>query len=122
MQKTLDLSEFEYVASDSVPSITLDNQRRFYINTSARRLMGVKPYERIAVAYSPTSKSIAIVRPGADASAEMLTSNYSIDRRHYMSARHFSRQYGYDPEGAPYTFVYERGASDGRTFIFRLAR
>lgn len=115
------LSGFEYVASDSVPSITLDNQRRFYINSSARRLMEVKPYARIAVAYNAVNKELAIVKLGSDASGDALTSNYSVDRRHYMSARHFSRHYGYEPEGAPYTFIYERGASDGRTFVFRLS-
>src|SRR5690625_4342177 len=56
------LTGFEIVASDSVPSITLDNQRRFYINTSARRLMDVKPYERLALAYHPEMKAVAIVR------------------------------------------------------------
>ena len=125
------LEGFEIVASDSVPSITLDNQRRFYINTSARRLMDVKPYERLALAYHPEMKAVAIVRAAPSAyekatselsnPAELSTSNYSIDKRYYMSARHFARNYGYPPEEAPYYFVYERGASDGSVFIFRLA-
>jgi len=120
------LEGFEIVASDSVPSITLDNQRRFYINTSARRLMDVKPYERLALAYNPQEKAIAIVKPQATApsereSAELSTSNYSIDKRYYMGARHFAERYGYPPEEAPYHFVYERGASDGSAFVFRLA-
>src|SRR5690625_1608522 len=126
------LEGFEIVASDSVPSITLDNQRRFYINTSARRLMDVKPYERLALAYHPEMKAIAIVRVAPDADekatsefsnpAELSTSNYLVDKRYYMSARHFVEQYGYPPEEAPYYFVYERGASDGSVFIFRLSR
>jgi len=119
MSKTTQmLKGFEIVASDSIPTITLDNQRRFYINTSARRLMGVNPYERLAVAYNPSEKALAIVKGGsADAYP---TSNYSVDKRFYMSARHFASYCGYPPEQAPYSFVYERGASDGNVFIFRL--
>lgn len=122
MQMQSILEGFEYVASDSVPSVTLDNQRRFYLNSSARRLIDAKPYDRLAIAYSPSEKAIAIVRPGADAEGDLLTSNYTVDKRYYMSARHFSNYYGYDPVGAPYTFNYERGSSDGRAFVFRLAR
>src|SRR5690625_6927827 len=118
------LEGFESVASDSVPSITLDNQRRFYINTSARRLMDVKPYERLALAYHPEMKAIAIVRAAPDAdekdTSEFSTSNYSIDKRYYMSATHFVEQNSYPPEDALNYFVYERGANDGSDFIFRL--
>lgn len=116
------LEGFEIVASDSVPSITLDKHHRLYINTSARRLMNVKPYDRLSVAYNSESKSLAIVKPnvlGSDIS-EMYTSNYNIDKRYYMSARHFAKTYGYDKVNAPYTFVYERGHSEGSVFVFKL--
>src|SRR5690625_4463637 len=118
------LTGFEIVASDNVPAITLDNQRRFYINTSARRLMGVSPYERLAIAYNPTDWHLAVIRPTAGLrareSVELATSNYAIDKRYYTSARHFAREYGYDEWNDPYTFVYERGASAGSVFVFRL--
>lgn len=113
------LEGFEIVASDGVPSITLDNQRRFYINSSARRLMGVKPYQSLAVAYNTSNKSLAFVFIDARR-GEYATSNYAVDKRYYMSARHFAELYGYKPAGAPYNFVYERGASDGSVFVFRL--
>src|SRR5699024_3080291 len=104
------LEGFEIVESDAIPTLTLDNQRRFYINTSARRLMGVKPYERLALAYHPEMKAVAIVRaaPDADkkATSEFSTSNYSIDKRYYMSARHFVEQYGYRSDDAEYGCVY----------------
>lgn len=123
MNETL-LTGFEIVASGGVPAITLDNQRRFYLNTSARRLMSVSPYERLAIAYNPSDKRLAIVKPTAGLtakeSAEYATSNYTVDKRYYMSARHFARTRGYDVGHAPYTFVYDRGSSDGNVFIFRL--
>ena|SRR5690625_4119556 len=118
-----DLTGFTFVESDGVPSITLDNQRRFYVNTTARRLMNVRPYDRLAIAYRAEDKSLAIVKnTSAAAGGDMATSNYNVDKRYYLSARHFSKQFGYEPAGAPYTFAYERGASDGSAFVFRLVR
>src|SRR5699024_5404542 len=118
------LQVFPFVESDGVPSITLDNQRRFYVNTTARRLMNVRPYDRLAIAYRAEDKSLAVVKPSAGLSAietaEIATSNYAVDKRYYMSARHFARSQGFPVEEAPYTFVYERGACDGTLFVFQL--
>src|SRR5690625_3413022 len=113
---------FEILASDSILSITLDRHHRFYINTSARRLMGVKPYDRLAVAYNPVERALAIVKPNEIEYdiPEFYTSNYNVDKRYYMSARHFAKSYGYNKVNAPYTFVYERGYSEGSVFVFRL--
>lgn len=112
------LEGFEYVPSDGVPFITLDNQRRFYFNKSARSLLDIKPYGRMSIAYNPSEKALAIVKDSKDAHAEM--SVYAVDKRYYMSARKFAGIYAYPPEHAPYEFVYERGSSDGNIFIFRL--
>lgn len=115
------LKGFEIVASDSVPAISLDNQRRFYINTSARRLMDVEPFDKLSIAYDPSSREIAVLRHYKGArSSELATSNYNVDKRYYMSARHFANYYAFPPEGAPYLFVYDRGKSDGTAFIFKL--
>ena|SRR5690625_1758216 len=119
------LDGFEIVASDGVPAITLDNQRRFYINTSARRLLNIKPYQRLAIAYNPEKEELAIVKHveegevEAKEAAALATSAYNVDKRYYMSARHFSKEYGYAPANAPYTFAYSRGKSDGTVAIFK---
>ena len=112
------LEGFDFVPSDGVPFITLDNQRRFYLNKTARKLLGIKPYGRIALAYNSSEKALAIVKDSKDVHAEM--SVYAVDKRYYMSARKFADIYAYPPEQAPYVFVYERGSSDGNIFIFRL--
>lgn len=115
------LSGFEIVDSDSVPSVTLDKQLRFYINTSARRLLSAKPYKRMALAYNPQEKSIAFIMNVPPSMTNAATSNYNVDKRYYMPAKHFARRYGFSEHNAPYTFVYDNGSSDGRVFIFRLA-
>ena len=119
MSNEPDITDFQIVASDSVPSISIDRQRRFYVNTSARRLMDVKPYQRLALGYNPAKSEIAIIA-GVSLTPALATSNYNVDKRYYMSARHFVKEYGYDPEGAPYVFDYVAGRSDGTLFVFRL--
>ncbi len=115
------LDGFEFVPSDGVPFITLDNQRRFYLNASARKLVGVKPYDRVSIAYNPTESALAVVKGHVDdVHAEM--SVYAVDKRYYMSARKFASTYAYAAEDAPFEFVYDRGDSGGSVFIFRLRR
>lgn len=118
------LAGFQFVESDGLPIITLDNQRRFYINATARRLMGVKPYTRLSIAYDPLRRSIAVVMPSAVLSDEIApiaaTSSYNVDQRYYTYARHFARQHGFGDGVLPAHFVYERGMGDGSAFVFRL--
>lgn len=117
------LSGFQFVESDGAPFITLDKQRRFYLNSSARKLVDVKPYDVVSIAYNAETKSVAIVK-GGQQTAERSTSVYPIDKRYYLSARHFSNTHGYPPEGAPYYFEYVKGSAEGpaasSVFIFKL--
>ncbi len=115
------LDGFEFVPSDGVPFITLDNQRRFYLNASARKLVGVKPYDRVSIAYKPTEQALAIVKNASD-NVHAAISAYAVDKRYYMSARKFATTYAFDADKAPYEFVYDRGSSDGNVFIFRLRK
>ncbi len=115
------LDGFEFVPSDGVPAINLDKQRRFYINSSAQKLLGVRPYQRLAILYDPMSRCLAIARPEAVADmSDAATSNYNVDKRYYMSARKFASMFGYDSDKAPYSFEYDRGDSNGKVFVFRL--
>lgn len=116
------LEGFEFVPSDGVPSITLDNNRRFYLNSSARRLLDVKPYDRLAVLYKASTQSLAVAKPYVvDELTNAGVSNYNVDKRHYMSARKFVNLYGFSMNSAPFTFEYDLASNDGGVFIFQLA-
>lgn len=112
------LDGFEVVPPDSQPFITLDNQRRFYLNASLRRFIGISAYDRVALMYRADKKEIAVLSEGAAQVIDAPT--YNVDKRHYMSARRFCADYGYEPGSAPYTFEYVKGESTGGVFIFRL--
>lgn len=118
------LAGFEFVPADNPASLTLDNQSRIYINATARRLLDIKPYDRLAVAYKPDKQALAIVKAYAGEGrmqSEYLTSNFAVDKRYYLHVKTLARLYDFDESRAPYRFVYERGASDGSIFIFRLS-
>ena len=114
------LDGFEFVESDGAPFITLDSQRRFYLNATTRRLLDVDRYDRLAIAYNPIMQALAIVKPGVVDDMHADLAQYNVDKRYYLSARRFVAKYPFPPEGAPYTFYYDRGSSDGKVFIFRL--
>lgn len=124
MKKKYDdlLKDFDFVPADGAPFITLDNQRRFYLNSTTRKLLGVKPYDRLAIGFRVADKALAVVKPGVidDIHAEL--AQYVVDRRYYLSARNFVKRYPFPVEEAPYKFAYDRGSSDGKVFIFRLTK
>src|SRR5699024_2918049 len=94
----------------------------FYINSSARRLLNAKPYKRMALAYNPTERAIAILTNPDALPINTSTSNYNVDKRYYMSARHFFNKYAFVPEGAPYFFDYVKSDDSGSVFVFRLRK
>lgn len=118
------LNGFEFVSAHSIPTITLDNQFRLYLNTSTRRLLDVVTYERLAIAYKADSYELAIVKSSAGLDdkgyAEFLTSNFVVDKRYYLHVKQLMRLYNFSIADAPYHFEYERGKSDGSVFIFAL--
>lgn len=115
------LSGFIFVPSDGLPVVTLDKHRRFYLNAALRSFIGVNAYDRIAIAYNPTTQSIAIAKSGANI-AEASQSYYPVDKRHYVSARRFLQRYPIDLTNAPIFFEYDASGYGGDVFIFRLKR
>lgn len=112
------LDGFEAVPADAMPFITLDSQKRFYLNASLRKLVGIKAYDRIALAYNPAEHTLAILT-GESARAVNSTS-YFVDKRYYMSARRFMREYRYSEEQAPYTFELDRAGTADGVYLFKL--
>lgn len=124
METTDILDGFEIVPAHNAPAIRFDNHFRLYINIAARRLLDVKPYDRLALAYRPATQEIALIKAGAQLSGrlktELATSVFPVDKRYYLHVRSFAKIYGFDADAAPIEFVYSRGASDGNIFVFKL--
>lgn len=112
------LAGFESVPSDGIPFITLDKHRRFYLNATLRKLIGIKAHDRVSLAYNPAEHTLAILT-GAAASAVSST-NYFVDKRHYMSARRFCAEYRYDIDLAPFTFELQRSGTTVGVYLFKL--
>ena len=114
------LDGFESVPADAIPFITLDTQKRFYLNASLRKLIGIKAHDRVALAYNSDMRSLAILS-GSAAEAIAHTS-YFVDKRHYMSARRFMSEYRYDVSKAPYTFEFQRAGTADGVYLFKLTK
>lgn len=112
------LEGFESVPSDGLPFITLDTQRRFYLNATLRKLIGIKAHDRVSLAYQPETHRLAILT--GEAAASISSTNYFVDKRHYMSARRFCAEYRYDVDKAPYTFEFQRSGSVKGIYFFKL--
>lgn len=117
------LEGFEIVPAVDIPALTLDKFYRFYINRSARRLIDVKPYDMLSLAYRHNPAEIAIIKASdrfdARWSAELTTSVFPLDKRCYLHVKVFARLYNVNVDNEPVKYVYNRGASDGRVFVFR---
>lgn len=117
---TLDkeLGGYTFIPADGTPFITLDKQRRFYFNTSLRKMFGLHAYSKVAIGYSPDTKSIAIITKDVGAVPPNYT--YVLDKRCYASARRFVSEFRINVKDEPLTYVFERNTSVDGVFIFRL--
>lgn len=117
------LDGFDIVPAVDLPAITLDKFYRLYINRSARRLIDVKPYDVISLAYRRNPDEIALIKAGGRfeqrRAAELMASVFPLDKRHYLHVKVFARLYNVKVGNEPVKYVYDRGASDGRLFVFR---
>lgn len=117
------LEGFGIVPAVDMPALTLDKFYRLYINRSARRMIGVKPYDVISLAYRRDPEEIALIKAGdrfsPQLSSELSTSVFPLDKRHYLHVKVFARLYNVKVGNEPVKYVYNRGASDGRVFVFR---
>jgi len=122
MLKYLDplLDGFITVPADAQPFITLDSQKRFYLNATMRKLIGIKAHDRVAMAYNPMEHTLAILT--GDAAKRFTTTSYFVDKRFYMSARRFTAEFRYDIDKAPYTFLFQRAGTVDGVYMFKLAQ
>lgn len=101
------------------PSITLDSFDRFYISAGAREVLKVRPMDRIAFAYNPSKKILAVVV----SNLKSFTSDYisSLDSRYYAKASYFVRYFGLKRKDAtPRYFDYVGEASVRGVYLFKL--
>lgn len=113
------LAGFESVPADAQPFITLDTQKRFYLNASLRKLIGIKAHDRVSLAYNSDTRTLAVLT--GDAAQAIPNTSYFVDNRHYMSARRFCAEYRYDVAQAPYTFAFQRAGTVDGVYLFALA-
>lgn len=112
------LDGFVFVESDYLPFISLDKIGRFHVNKNARRLLGVKAFDKVVLAYHGGNNELAVLPESyANEVPGAAYSRYVIDGRHYMSAKALAKEYGL--LGSHHVFYYDRSTTDGSLFIFK---
>lgn len=114
-----ELDGFSFMPSDGVPFITIDKSRRFYFNSSLRKMFGISAYSKVAIGYNADTKSIAIITKDVGTVPPNFT--YILDKRHYASARKFVAENRIDVSKGAFTYVFERSTSVDGVYIFRLS-
>lgn len=113
------LADFEFIEADRLPSVTLDKSGRFNPNVAARRLIGIKPNDTVAIGYNPINYEIAFIPSRFAVELEQASlSFYNVDQRYYMSARAFAKNYNF--LGQARHFDYVRGMSGGEAYVFKM--
>lgn len=113
------LAGFEFASPDETPIITLDVNRRFYFNSGLRKMFRVKSYDAIAIAYKHDTHELAIFTGRGLVVPD--NHKFTLDKRHYASARKFVKEQKIDYEAGPLHFVYNRGLSKYGVYVFKLA-
>ena len=112
------LEGFVFVESDYLPFISLDKLGRFHISKNARRLLEVKAFDEVVLAYHSGRHELAVMPyEAAKDLAGASFARYLIDRRYYMSAKALAKECGLI--GEHHVFYYDRSSTDGSLFIFK---
>ena len=87
------------------PTITIDNQRRIYISTEARKLLGLNaPGFRLIFAFDKANQRIVVAKPEVVRAPDVMP--FTFDKRNYAHAKRMVRDMGYSDAELPLKFEF----------------
>lgn len=86
------------------PTITIDNQRRIYISTEARKLIGLTSPFRLIVAFDKANQRVVVAKPEIVRAPNAVP--FQFDKRHYAHAKRMVRELGFTDAELPLRFEY----------------
>lgn len=111
---------FEWISNIDVPFLTIDSQRRIYLNTDARKLLELEPYDLIYIGFDSINERLVLAKPSEINPPEVKP--FPLDRRYYMNARRFVSKLGLERR-VPLKFVYIGKSVEGypkNSYVFQL--
>lgn len=113
------LAGFTFVPNKGMSQIYVGKRNRLYLKGDVLSQLGIKPRSRVLIAYNPTEKAFAVIKPSAPSlSAEMREAGYFVSNRKDVTAAKLLRQFNLDKyEGQ--TFYADTASLSGNVVIFK---
>lgn len=113
------LDGFTFVPNKGLTSIFVGKRNRLYLKGDITNTLGLKPRQRVLLAFRPADKAFAIVKPNSSAvTEEMRQAGYFVSGRKDVTAAALFREFSLDKyEGE--TFYADTASLSGNVVIFR---
>lgn len=113
------LDGFTFVPNKGLTSIFVGKRNRLYLKGDITTTLGIKPRQRVLIAFRPADKAFAIVKPNSPAVTEqMRQAGYFVSGRKDVTAAALFREFDLDKyEGE--TFYADTASLSGNVVIFR---
>lgn len=113
------LDGFTFVPNKGLTSIFVGKRNRLYLKGDITNTLGLKPRQRVLLAFRPADKAFAIVKPNSPAvTEEMRQAGYFVSGRKDVTAAALFREFNLDKyEGE--TFYADTASLSGNVVIFR---
>lgn len=95
----------QWMKPDSLrPAISIDSQRRIYLSTEARKLVGVAYPFRLVVGFDKANQRIVVAKPDIVRVPDV--QSFKFDKKHYAHAKRMVRELGFTDAELPLKFEY----------------
>lgn len=113
------LDGFTFVPSKGMVTILVGTRNRLHIKGAITAQLGIKPRNRILIAFNPIEEAFAIVKPSAKGlTSEMRSASYFLSMKQDVSCSKLFKQFNLSKyEGE--TFYVDTKSLSGNVVIFR---
>lgn len=113
------LAGFTFVPNKGMSQVYVGKRNRLYLKGDVLSQLGIKPRSRVLIAFNPSEKAFAIVKPTAPSlSEEMRSAGYFVSAKKDVTAAKLFKEFKLDKyEGQ--TFYADTASLSGNVVIFK---
>lgn len=113
------LDGFTFVPNKGMSTIMVGKRNRLYLKGDITTQLGVRPRQRLIIAFNPIEQAFAIVKPSVKGlSSEMRAASYFVSMKKDVTCAKLFKQFNLDKfEGE--TFFADTSSLSGNVVIFR---
>lgn len=104
--------QFEWLSNDAPPFLTVDNQRRIYVNSGCRNLLGIMPYQQWLVGYDYANKRLILAKDELVNAVNVVP--FKVDKKYYIHAKKLTNKLGLGASELPIKFRFLVRVTSGK--------